>query len=152
VYCKDELRKGEAEHTSFDFLGYTFRPRLSYSRKNDKYFVNFSPAVSEVAQKAMRDEVWDWKLRMRADKKLEDLAAMFNPVVRGWMNYYGKFYPSAMYPTLRHLNRTLVQWAMRKYKRLKRHKRRAEHWLGRIAKKERHLFAHWKLGILPTAD
>lgn len=152
IYCKDELRKGEAEHTSFDFLGYTFRPRLSYSQKNDKHFVNFSPAVSKVAQKAMRDEVWDWKLRMRADKNLEDLSAMFNPVIRGWMNYYGKFYPSEMYSTLRHLNRTLVKWAMRKYKRLRRHQRRAEHWLGRIAKKERHLFAHWKLGILPTAD
>jgi RNA-directed DNA polymerase len=79
IYCKDALRKGQFENTSFDFLGYTFRPRLSYSKKRDVHFVNFSPAVSKAAQKAMRDEVWAWKLRMRADKSLEDLAAMFNP-------------------------------------------------------------------------
>ena len=76
---------------------------------------------------------------------------MFNPILRGWMTYYGRFYKSALLPTLRHVDRVLVRWAMRKYKRLRRHKRRAEHWLGRIARKEPHLFAHWQIGVRPAA-
>jgi RNA-directed DNA polymerase len=76
---------------------------------------------------------------------------MFNPVIQGWINYYCRFYKSEMYTVLRHMNRALVQWARRKYKRLNRHRRRAEHWLGRLAKREPGLFAHWKMGILPPA-
>jgi RNA-directed DNA polymerase len=76
---------------------------------------------------------------------------MFNPIIRGWINYYGRFYKSELYAVLRHINRALVQWARRKYKRLSRHRRRAEHWLGRLARREPGLFAHWKMGILPSA-
>jgi RNA-directed DNA polymerase len=151
VYCKDELRKKTHDNTAFDFLGYTFRPRRSYSKKNNKYFVNFSPGVSRAAQKHLRDTIRSWKIRLRADKSLTDIANMFNPVIQGWMNYFGKFYPSAMYPALRHINRVLVKWAKGKYKRLRRHTTRAEHWLGQIARKNPRLFAHWKLGLLPTA-
>jgi len=85
------------------------------------------------------------------DKSLEDLSRMFGPVIRGWIAYYSSFYKSALYPTLRHLNRTLVRWAMRKFKRLKGHRRRAERWLGRIAKKQPWLSPHWKMGINPAA-
>ena len=150
VYCKDNDRRGEYAHTKFDFLGYTFRARRSKNRWG-KYFINFSPAVSKSAAKAMRQETRSWSLQRRSDKSLEDLSRMFNPILRGWINYYGRFYKSALYPTLRHLDRVLVQWAMRKYKRLRRHKRRAEHWLGRIARKEPHLFAHWQMGVRPAA-
>ena len=113
-----------------DFLGYTFRARRSKNRWG-KYFINFSPAVSNDAGKAMRQKTRSWGLQDRSDKSLEDLSRMFNPILRGWMTYYGRFYKSALLPTLRHLNRVLVWWAMRKYKRLRRHKRRAEYWLGR---------------------
>ena len=89
---------------------------------------------------------------MRSDKSLDDLARMWNRVLRGWIQYYGVFYKSALYPVFHHLNRTLVRWAMRKYKRLRRRPRRAEYWLGRIARREPSLFAHWQqLGIMPTA-
>jgi len=150
IYCKDDDRPGEYEHTKFDFLGYTFQARRSKNRWG-KYFVNFTPAVSNAAGKAMRQKTRSWGLQDRSDKSLEDLSRMFNPLLRGWMTYYGRFYKSAMIPTLRHLNRVLVWWAMRKYKRLRRHKRRAEHWLGRIARKEPQLFAHWQMGVRPTA-
>ena len=113
--------------------------------------MNFSPAVSSAAGQAMRQKTRSWGLQERSDKSVEDLSRMFNPILRGSMTYYGRFYKSAMLPTLRHLNRVLVWWAMRKYKRLRRHKRRAEHWLGRIARKEPQLFAHWQMGVRPTA-
>ena len=84
-------------------------------------------------------------MHRRSDKSLDDLARMFNPMIRGWINYYSRFYKSALYPTLRHLNRILTRWAGRKYKRLGRHRRRAMHWLGRIATRQPALFVHWHL-------
>jgi RNA-directed DNA polymerase len=150
IYCKDEDRRKEHLHTGFDFLGFTFRPRRSKNRWG-KPFINFSPAVSNEAGKAIRQEARRWKLHLRSDKSLEDLSRMFSPVVRGWINYYGSFYKSALYPTLRHLNGTLIRWAMRKFKRLRRHRKRAEYWLGRIAQRQPRLFPHWQMGVRPAA-
>jgi hypothetical protein len=130
--------------TSFEFLGYTFRARRSKNRWG-KPFVNFCAAISPKAGKRIRQEVRGWKLHLRSDKKLEDLARMFDKQIRGWVNYYGAFYKSALYPTLRHLDRKLVLWATRKYKRLRGHRRRAAHWLERIARARPRLFAHWPL-------
>ena len=145
IYCKDDDRLGgEEELTSFDFLGYTFRPRRS-KNKYGKFFINFTPGVSQKACKAMKEKTRSWKLRLRSDKTMVDLAKMYNPVVRGWINYYGEYYKSALYPVLRHLNQTLVKWACRAIKRLRRHRRQAVHWLGRIAKQRPDLFAHWRL-------
>ena len=150
VYCKDDDRRGDYPNTSFDFLGFTFRPRKSRNRRG-KHFINFTPAVSNKAGKAMRQTARRWKMHLRSDKTLEDLSRMFGPVIRGWINYYGSFYKSALYKTLRHLNRTLVRWAIRKYKRLRGHRRRAEYWLGRIARKQPQLFPHWQMGVKPMA-
>jgi len=150
VYCKDDDRRGEYPETKFDFLGYTFRPRRSKNRYG-KFFINFTPGVSNKACKTMRQVIRSWRLHLKPDKALEDISRMFNPVLRGWINYYGRFYKSALYPVLRHMNRALVHWARRKYKKLSFHRRRAEHWLGRIARREPQLFAHWQMGILPAA-
>jgi len=150
IYCKDEDRRGEYPHTRFDFLGFTFRSRKSKDRWG-KSFINFSPAVSNEAGKEMRQEIRRWKLHLRSDKSLEDLSRMLSPKVRGWINYYGSFYKSALYPTLAHLNRILVRWAMRKFKRLRHHLTNAVHWLGRIAKRQPELFPHWQFGVKPTA-
>lgn len=144
VYCKDDDRRGEYPETSFDFLGYTFRARRSKNRWG-KFFVNFSPGMSAKAGKRIRQEIRDWKLPARSDKTLEDLARMFDQHIRGWVNYYSVFYKSALYPTLRHLDRKLVLWATRKYKRLRGHRRRAAHWLERIARGKPGMFAHWRL-------
>lgn len=150
IYCEDDDRRGEHPHTRFDFLGFTFRSRRSKDRWG-KSFINFSPAVSNEAGKEMRQETRRWKLHLRSDKSLEDLSRMLSPKVRGWIHYYGSFYKSALYPTLRHLNRILVRWAMRKFKRLRHHLTNAVHWLGRIAKRQPELFPHWQFGVKPTA-
>jgi group II intron reverse transcriptase/maturase len=144
VYCKDDDRQGEYPQVSFDFLGYTFRARRSKNRWG-KHFINFTPAISNKAAKAIRQKSRNWNWSLRSDKELEDLAYMFNSTIQGWINYYGRYYKSALYPTLRCLDRRLVMWATRKYKRLRNHRRRATHWLDRIASKQPYLFAHWRL-------
>jgi RNA-directed DNA polymerase len=150
VYCKDADRRGSYPNERFDFLGYTFRPRLSKSRQG-KHFVNFTPAVSDDAGKAMRREIRRWRLHERSDKTLGDLARMFNMIVQGWINYYGRFYKSMLYRTLRPINEYLVRWARRKYKRLQRHDRRAREFLASVSRREPNLFAHWRLGLRPSA-
>ena len=145
VYCKDDLRRRTYPNEKFDFLGYTFRPRRSKNRKG-KFFINFSPAVSNKAAKAIRDTIRSWKLPQRSDKAIEDLSRMFNPIIRGWLQYYGRYYRSAMYPMARALNRDLALWAVRKYKKLRRHLRRATHWIARLSQRAPGLFALWQLG------
>jgi RNA-directed DNA polymerase len=144
VYCKDSFRKGNFPNEKFDFLGYTFGPRRAKDRYG-KFFVGFLPAVSNEAAKSMRMTMRSWRIHRMTDKSLKDLACMFNPVIRGWINYYGQFYKSALYPIFNQLNGALQRWAMRKYKKLRRRRRGAFHWLGRIAKQMSYLFAHWRL-------
>jgi RNA-directed DNA polymerase len=144
VYCKDDRRPGNYEHESFDFLGYSFRPR---GCKGHDYFVGFTPAVSKPAIKAMSATIKGWKLQLWSSSSLEDIARRINPVVRGWLNYYGRFYKSAMRPILRQLQHALARWAMRKYKRLKGHWLRAIHWVNRIMRRDRKLFVSWEFGL-----
>lgn len=146
VYCKDVDRKGRHENQSFDFLGYTFRSRLSRS-KHGKFFVNFLPAVSPRSANRIRRRIRSWKIHLRSDKDILDLAKMFNPIVQGWVNYYGRYYKSAMYPFIRNIERYLIRWVMRKYKRYQGHKRRAVKWLGRVRKRNPRMFVHWRLGL-----
>ena len=144
VCCKNTSRRGNYPNEKFDFLGYTFRFRLSKSRHGE-FFVNFLPAVSNEAAKSIRKTIRSWRLHRMTDKSIKDLAHMFNPIIRGWVNYYGQFYKSALHSVLNQLNGSLQRWAMRKYKKLRRRKRRAFYWLGRIAKQMPYLFAHWRL-------
>jgi RNA-directed DNA polymerase len=150
VYCKDKNRKGSYKNERFDFLGFTFGPRLSKDRKG-RYFVNFSPAISAKAAKAISTKIRSWRVHLRSDRTLEELAQMINPRVQGWINYYGSYYRSAISQPLRQIESYLVRWAVRKYKRFKRHKSWASVWLGRIAKKKPVMFAHWRLGLKSMA-
>ena len=93
----------------------------------------------------MRRTIRSWRIHRMTDKSINDLACMFNSVIRGWINYYGKFYKSELYPILNQLNGALQRWAMRKYKKLRRRRRRAFYCLGRIAKQKSYLFAHWRV-------
>jgi len=141
VYCKGKSKQGNYPGRRFDFLGYTFRPRKSRTRQGE-YFVNFSPAISDKAAKAMRQTMRSWALQNRSDKSLEGLAYMINSVLRGWIEYYGHFYKSAMYPTFQHLDRKLAWWARRKYKRFKGRKRRSARWVAKAAECQPWLFDH----------
>ena len=150
VYCKDEDRRGSYPTEKFDFLGFTFRPRLTKYREG-KYGVGFNPAVSAKATKSMRCTIRGWSLHRQSDKSLVDFSRMFNPVIRGWLNYYGSFRRSALYPVWDQLNCSLKRWAMRKFKKLRGRMWGAAHWLGRIARREPELFAHWQTGLRPAA-
>lgn len=150
VYCQDSDRRDRHERIRFDFLGYTFRPRRARNRRG-KFFVSFLPGISNRAAKKIRATIRGWRLgATRNNQSLEEIARFVNPYVRGWVNYYGRYYRSAMYPALRHLERALVYWARRKFKRLRRHQRRATHWLGRLARREPNLFYSWQIGIKPA--
>lgn len=148
AYCKDSSRRKEYPVTEFDFLGYTFRQRLAFNRKRKSLFVNFTPAVSSKAVKAMRQRTRELNYRNRTDLSLADISKFFNPILRGWLTYYGCFYRSALYPIFRHFNKTLVAWAMRKYKKLKGHKIRASRFIQQIAEREPRLFVHWQKGMV----
>jgi group II intron reverse transcriptase/maturase len=151
VYCKDDDRPGKFEPVKFDFLGYTFQPRLAKNRWG-KLFVSFLPAISTRAAKTIRRTIRDWRMAStRNNQRLEDLAQLTNPAVRGWMNYYGRFYRSKCVQVLRHLNVALAAWARRKYKRLRCRERASMHWLGRIARRDPKLFVLWQLGVRPEA-
>ena len=148
VYCKDANRPGEYLHTSFDFLGYTFRPRRCVD-KQGRIHPNFLPAISNISKKSIKREIRSWHMQLKNDESLEDLSKMFNPILRGWQTYYGRFYPSALGRVWFNVNRYLIQWVRRKYKRLARHKRRAQEYLSRQAHANSKLFVHWQQGFMP---
>lgn len=144
VYCKDANRRANYPEQSFDFLGYTFRPRGAMSRSG-KMFVSFIPAVSRKAANEMRSVLRQWKLAHRGDLGLGTLLKWLQPVVRGWVNYYGRFFPSALHRVLRGVDELLVRWARRKYKQYKSRPMGAWHWLKRIKSRQPTLLAHWQL-------
>ena len=150
VYCKDSNRTGSHEHERFDFLGYTFRPRLARSRAGVK-FVSFCPAVADDAAKAIGRRIKRWRLHLWSGQTLADLARAINQIVRGWINYYGRFYPSRLLQHLRRINDYLVRWAMHKHKRLRTAPRKARGFIAEVARREPNLFAHWQAGALPAA-
>lgn len=145
VYCKDANRKKSHEHEKFTFLGYEFRPRWARNHRGE-YFVSFLPAISEKAAQSIRDEMRGWKLQRRSDKSLDDLAKMFGPKVRGWVQYYGRFYRSRLHRVFDPLNAALVRWAGRKYRKLRGHRTRAREWLRKVYVRNPQLWPHWELG------
>jgi RNA-directed DNA polymerase len=142
VYCRDGKRCASYEHTEFTFLGFTFRQRRVRA-KSGKQFSSFNPAISRDALKKISAEVRSWRLYNRTGRDLIDIARDINPVVRGWMNYYGAFYRSEMYPLLARINAYLVRWIRKKYKRLKAKRKAFRCWRG-IVKRCPRMFAHWE--------
>ncbi len=147
VYCKDKKRKDTYPNVKFDFLGYCFRPRLVRRFRDNTLFCGFNPAVSSSAMKAMRSAIRELNLRHQTQLSLQDLAKQLNPLLRGWIEYYGRYAPSALYPVLRYVNQTLVAWGLRKFKRFKDHKIRASQFLQRLATEHKALFVHWDIGM-----
>lgn len=141
VYCKDSNRRGSHEHTAFTFLGFTFRGRC-VRLKTGKMFTGFNPAISNDALKKISAQVRSWRLHHRTQVSEADLARRINPIVRGWMNYYGAFYRSALTPLLARINAYLMRWLRKKYKRLRGRKKAQTAWVKAVAARPR-FFAHW---------
>ena len=144
VYCKDANRTKQHEVIAFDFLGFTFRPRRSINR-HGVVFLCFSPSASRESLKAMRQKVRRWRLHLKSETSLEGLASQCAATIRGWMGYYGYFRRSEFHIMARHIDRELVRWAMRKYKRFHKHMRRAITWLEKQFLCSQELFPHWCL-------
>ena len=142
VYCKDGQRRAEHEHVSFTFLGYAFRARGA--RSKGRNFTGFLPAMSPEALKAKSARLREMRIHRRTDLSLDDLARWLNPIVSGWINYYGRFYRSALNPLLRRVNAYVRRWAGRKYKRLRTQKRYGR-WLAGLLSRQPDLFAQWRL-------
>ena len=142
VYCKDGNRPGSYEHTAFTFLGFTFRQRRARNRQG-KSFSNFLPAISKDALNKISAAVRSWRLHLRTGHTFKDLARRINPIVAGWMQYYGAFYRSALSPLLQRINAYLMRWIRKKYKRLRGKKKARECWQG-ITERYPLMFAHWK--------
>ena len=150
VYCRDGKRKGTYPNVKFDFLGYCFRPRWVKKSRDNSMFCGFNPAVSPSALKTMRSTIRDLNIRRQTQLSLADIARTLNPLVRGWIEYYGRYAPSALSPMLRYVNQTLVRWAMRKFKRFRAHKIRASRFLQKLVREKMSLFVHWRIGMTGT--
>jgi group II intron reverse transcriptase/maturase len=148
VYCQDGLRRGSYGHTSFTFLGFTFQQRQMRD-KNGRIRWSFRPAVSNDALKRLGEEVRSWRLHRRVNLTVEELAQRINPIVAGWMQYYGRFYRSAMYPLLMRINAYLVRWLRNKYRRF-RAMRKAIAAFQRAAQRRPGMFAQWRWTSSPS--
>jgi RNA-directed DNA polymerase len=145
VYCKDSNRKADYPNVAFDFLEYGFRPRRAKNARSGKLFCNFAPAVSASALKSMRAAIRDLNLRRQTHVALTDIAQQINPLLRGWIAYYGRFLRSALF--LRYVNQTLMAWMVRKLKRFMGRKTKAGYALERLVRRRPDLYAHWKIGM-----
>jgi group II intron reverse transcriptase/maturase len=143
VYCKDDRRRLDYDQVTFTFCGYAFRPRKTFVRGKPR--TGFLPAVAPGKLTDMSRKVASWRLHRRTTGNLTDLAAEVNPVLRGWLNYFTVFYPSAVNTIGKRIDRHLMRWARWKYKRLKRSGKRARAWLQGVRQRSPGMFAHWAL-------
>jgi len=147
VYCKDDNRRSDYSNTKFTFLGYDFRRRSTKNMWTNKMFLSFTPAVSNEAKKSMRAKTRKTIKNTGTYKSLNDVANKTNPILQGWINYYGRYNKSALSPVFRHFNVSLVSWCMRKFKRFRRNKTKAAIFLEGLLEKQPTMFAHWKAGL-----
>ena len=141
VYCQDGNRRLDYGLTAFTFLGFTFRARAART-KHGTMFVAFQPAISKDAQNKISGQIRRWRLHRWIGYNLAEIARQINPVVRGWMQYYGAFYRSALNPLLSRINAYVMRWIRKKYKRLRTTKKAKACWQ-RITRQHPRLFAHW---------
>lgn len=144
VYCKDSNRTASYPHVSFTFLGFRFRPRMAINRQK-RAFTNFLPGVSADALKRMRKEVRGWRIHRQTPGTLVELAQQYNPKIRGWWNYFGAFYRTAMRGLSQSIDQKLELWARRKYKTLSRNKQRSAGWLRKMKNETPRMFSHWSV-------
>ena len=144
VYCKDNRRREAYPTVKFDFLGYQFRPRWVATADRKEFFCGYTPAVSPAALKSMRTTIRKLRIPRQTPGTLAEIAAQINPLLRGWINYYGRYSRSALVPLVNYVNRKLKVWIMRKYKRFQGHTTRASEFLRKLAQENVTLFVHWQ--------
>ena len=144
VYCKDNRRRERYPTVKFDFLGYQFRPRQVATSLRNEYFCGYTPAASPTALKSMRARIKSLNIPRQTPGTLAEIAKQINPLLRGWIAYYGRFSRSALFSLADYVNRKLKAWIMRKYKRFRFHKTRASQFLRQLARARRDLFVHWQ--------
>lgn len=152
VYCKDSNRRGNSEHTSFDFLGFTYRPRGAKNTKTGQIFTAFLPAISKKSSMRIKTEIRSWNLNRQLHTGLKKIGKNMAPKVRGWINYYSKFGKTEIGRVMKHLNMKLAKWVKRKYKRFRGGQGKllkAHEWLAKVASYDRTLFVHWTYGYIP---
>lgn len=149
VYCRDANRHGSCPRVVFTFLGFDFRPRQAVN-KHGQLFTSFCPGVSAMAKNEMRRRIGSWKLGRRTRQSIEDLSRALNPILRGWLNYYGRFYRTAMHDVFHHFDKALSRWVRRKYSNLWKHKTRAFKWIARLRRYRPELFIHWQTWPIST--
>lgn len=142
VYCKDAQRTQTYEHTKFDFLGYEFRARKV--KRNGQYYPSFRPAISPAAAKGIRQTMREWRFRSRNTWSVERIAMHWNPIFRGWMNYYGKTYRSKLHEVLGHFDRCLASWYARKHGYCSWSAKAVQKAMRRMREQRGGLFAHWQ--------
>ena len=142
AYCKDKDRKSDYPIAEFDFLGYTYKAMYIMCRDGEMRN-NFICYVSKKSAKAFRVKIKSLEIHKKTGSTIQMISEVLNPMIRGWMNYFGKYNPSAMKYTLEVIERRIVKWAMSKYKHFRGRPERAERWLSKIKQREPRLFAHW---------
>lgn len=152
VYCKDSNRKGNFENTSFDYLGFTYRPRGAKNKKTRQIFTAFLPAISKKSMMKIKTEIRSWSLLRQVQYSLKQVATKIAPQVRGWFNYYSMFGKTEIGRVMSYLNDKLVKFVKRKYKRFAGGRGKllkAKLWLSKVASSDKNLFEHWTYGYIP---
>mgnify|MGYP003641799431 FL=1 len=144
VYCRDYKRKGNHPTVKFDFLGYSFQPRTACSKKKRKLFIGYDCAISIGSRKRIADKLEELNVNKLAFKSIVGVAQYLNPMIRGWVRYYGKFKMYELTKVFRLLSKRLVWWARKRYKRYKTSIRKGYKWLATVRKQYPTLFYHWQ--------
>jgi RNA-directed DNA polymerase len=143
VYCKDSRRREQYPEIQFTFLGFCYRPRVAVDRKG-VVFTSFLPGVSPEALKKMREQIRSWRLGDHALLPMEEVVRFINPILKGWWQYYGRFYRTAMFKLFKYLDERLGYYLRRKYRDLWGHKGRSLRRLNQIAKQHPEWLVHWQ--------
>jgi len=148
VYCRDYRRRGKYPEVKFDFLGYSFQPRTTKSKRTGKLFLGFDCAISIGSRKRISDRLEELRLNSRSFKSIAGIAHVLNPMIRGWVRYYGRFRSYELNRVFQLLRKRIVRWASRRYKRYRTSIKRAYQWVDRVKEQYPSLFYHWQLGYV----
>ena len=146
VFCRNRLRpNGLGYPESFDFLGFTFRQRTAIGKEGNR-FDGFLPAISKSSKKKINHQIKAWKVSKSSDLSLKQLSEMYNPAIRGWVNYFKVYYPRELSSLRQQWHTILTKWALRKYlRRFNGHRRTAGQFIYDIERREPRLFAIWEV-------